>query len=254
MIEENVAPPNTLYRYTVQLFHRCTGAKCSRAVQSFLRKPIVSRILETHGNRSETQPCAIPSSINKQGAESRSAFSVDATSQAESASPPPFQLAYVHVCFLFSLSFASFNLSACLPEERSLLLRWLAPFTWREREPGSSVSNRWAGGKELRDPESNCSSFVFPLSFFYPRLFHEDRSQIDFSIDVLPFASKLWPSRILKRISTVQLCFLFVAWSVHSRLGFVQWIVVDSRGDLLCRVHVPRTGIAAWNVGEQQTK
>lgn len=238
MIVENVAPPNTLYRYTVQLFHRCTGAKCNRAVQSFLRKPIVSRILETHGNRSETQPCAIPSSINKQGAESRSAFSVDATSQAESASPPPFQLAYVHVCFLFSLSLASFNLSACLPEERSLLLRWLAPFTWREREPGSSVSNRWAGGKELRDPESNCSSFVFPLSFFYPRLFHEDRSQIDFSIDVLPFASKLWPSRILKRIFQRFNCVFCSLLQACTRGSVLCSELSSTRAETFCAVYM----------------
>lgn len=35
-----------------------------------------------------------------------------------------------------------------------------SPFTWREREPATSVSNRWAGGKQLRDPESKSSLFV----------------------------------------------------------------------------------------------
>lgn len=70
------------------------------------------------GNASEAQPCTISSLINKQGGERSSAVSVDATSQPESASPPP---SPTRLRLLPSLS--SFRLSACLLEERSLLLR-----------------------------------------------------------------------------------------------------------------------------------
>lgn len=64
---------------------------------------------------------AIPSAINKQGVKLARPSSLTPRANPSLVSPPPFQLAYVHVHFLFSLSLPKSGV--VFSGERSLLLR-----------------------------------------------------------------------------------------------------------------------------------